>query len=657
MLIKDKTVGDLDKLLGQARGPHSRFEPTWHLNLAYYFGEQWLFWNRGRLDRPRLDPSRITITDNRIVGIVRTEIAKMSKSKPAFQVVPVTALDEDLRAAETGEKVLQYLWRHLDLRTKLEDVLLWSRICCAGFWKIYWDSARGNRVQVVTDQEGKPVMHGETGAPLRPGDIQNEQGQPESEGMQVKTLATGEVEVEVVSPFEIFPDPIARELKDAEWIIQQAVKSPDYIKAHYGVELEPDVDIAPGPTESRLFPSYQVAGTSGYKGVKLNEYWCKPNTQHPEGRRVVWAKGKILWQGNNPYKCLPYIMFRNIPVPGRFWPTSVTEQLRPVQTDLNKAESQIIENMQRIGNPALLCSRQADINYSGTPGERIDYNDTVANAVPSYLQPPNMPQYVVQQVERFEQAMEAIAGQHEVSNAQVPAGVKAASAINLLQEADDTRLGPAIYEMEEELGHSGEMLLQLVAQYWSDDRTIMVTGEDHALDAIVFRGAALKKNTQVEVQSGSAFPKSKAAKQAAIQDMLSLYFQYQGQQPLDKRMLGKVLKDLEAGGLEKLFGDVSVDESQINRENQILAQATPLPVNVFDNHEAHIEGHKEFQKGPTYNYLPEPSKEAFEQHLNEHRERILQKIEAQVEGPAAQQEQQQAQLQQGAPPSGNSSQS
>ncbi len=40
---KDMTVQDLDRLLSMARGARSRFEPTWHLNYAYYFGEQWLF--------------------------------------------------------------------------------------------------------------------------------------------------------------------------------------------------------------------------------------------------------------------------------------------------------------------------------------------------------------------------------------------------------------------------------------------------------------------------------------------------------------------------------------------------------------------------------------------------------------------------------------
>lgn len=621
-IIKDQTTSDLDKLLSQAKGPHSRFEPTWHLNLAYYFGEQWLFWNRGRLDRPRLDPSRITLTDNRIVGMVRTELAKMTKQKPNFTVVPTTPDDADLQASLTGEKVLDFLWRHLYMRNKLTDVLLWSRICSAGFWKVYWDAARGAKVQILADQEGKPVMHAQTGAPVKPDDMRDEEGKL-PEGLRPKTIATGDVHVEVVSPFEMFPDPIATELEDAEWTIQVAVKSAEYVKAHFDVELEPDVDIAPGPTESRLFPSYQVAGTSGYKGIKLNEYWCKPNSQHPEGRRAVWAKGKMLFEGANPYRCLPYVMFRSIPVPGRFWPSSVVEQLRGPQTELNKIRSQILENAQRIGNPALLASRQANISYSGVPGERVDFDDTVPNAIPSYLQPPNMPAYVLQQQERCEQSMQEISGQHEVSNAQVPAGVKAASAINLLQEADDTRLGPAIYDMEEALGRAGSMLLKLVAQYWTDERTVMIAGEDHAMDAMVFRGAALRENTHVEVQAGSAFPKSKAARQAAIESMLNLYFQYTGAQPINKRMLAKVLRDLEAGGIEKLFGDVSVDEGQINRENQRMCQGEIVAVHPYDNHQDHIEGHEEFQKGPTYEGLAPQVGQIMEAHVAEHRERLL----------------------------------
>lgn len=618
---KPTSVQDLDKLLSQAKGLQSRFQPTWYLNCTYYMGEQWMFWNHSRLDRPKLEPWRLTLTDNRIIGIVRTELAKMTKQKPTWMVVPTTAEDGDLQASKTGEKLLSFLWRHLTMRNKLIDALLWSRICGAGFWKVYWDSAKGEKVTVVMDPEGNIAKNETTGAPLCPADCP--EGLPE--GHTEKTLATGDVAIETVSPFEFFPDPLAKEIEDAEWCIQVTVKSPEYVKQHYGIEMEGDTEVAAGPAESRLFPSFQMGGASGYEGVKLQEYWCRPCSKHPEGQRIVWAKGKILCQEANPYRRLPFIMFKGIPVPGRFWPTSIVEQLRGPQTELNKTKSQIAENAQRIGNPALLASKQANVQYQGVPGERVDFDDTTPNAIPSYLQPPNMPQYVLQQQDRTEASMQDISGQHEVSSAQVPAGVTAASAINLLQEADDTRLGPSIYDMEEALGLAGSMLLELVARYWSSERTILIAGEDQAWDVMNFKGAALKENTHVEVQAGSAFPQSKAARQAAIQNVLSLALQYSGQ-PLNPRDLRKVLRDYQAGGLEALFGDMTADEGQINRENGQMGQGIALPINSFDNQQAHIDGHTEFQKNAVYQMMPPPIHEIFEKHVAEHREQLMRSL-------------------------------
>ena len=612
------TIQELDKLLQQAKGIHSRMEPTWYLNVAYYMGEQWIFWNNTRLDKPQLQPWRHTLTDNRIIGVVGTRLAKMTKQKPTFQVTPTTANDEDLQASKTGEKLLHYLWRHLKLRNKLMDALLWAEIGSGGFWKVYWDSAAGEKVTVVTDENGDIAQHPTTGAPLCPADCPD--GLPE--GHAEKTLATGDVKVELVTPFEFYPDPLAKELEDAEWCIQVTLKSKDYVMQHFNVELEGDVEVSAGPAESRLMPSYQMGGASGYKAVRVSEYWAKPSAKHPQGLRVVWAKGKILVEEPNPYKHLPYIMFKGLPAPGRFWPTTVVEQLRGPQTELNKKKSQISENGDRFGNPALLAAKQANVQYSGKPGERVDFDDTVPNAIPSYLQPPSMPQYVVNQLEQLESSMEAIAGQHEVSSAQVPAGVTAAAAINLLQEADDTRLGPTIYNMEETIGEAGQRLLEMIAKYWTTEKTIMLGGEDSAWDVLVFRGAALKGNTHVEVQEGSMFPQSKASKQAAIQNVLGMALQY-STQPLNPRDLGKVLRDYQAGALEKLFGDMSADEAQINRENGLMAQGETLQINSFDNQQAHIEGHTEFQKGASYSQMPLPVKTIIERHVAEHREQLM----------------------------------
>lgn len=648
-IVPDTTVQDLNKLLQQAKGLRGRFEPTWFLNLAYYMGDQWVFFNRGRLDRPRLDPWRITLTDNRIIGVVRTELAKMTKQKPTWQVIPVSASDGDLEAGRTGERILDYLWRSMAMRRKLVDALLWSRVAGAGFWKITWDSSAGKKVDVAVSAEtGALAIHPGTGGPM----LASSFGDTMPRDLATRSVAIGDVCVETIAPFDLYPDPIAKELADCEWVIQETVHSSEYVRQHFGVSISPDTDVASGPSESRMFPSWQMGGTSGYRGVKLREYWCVPNSQHPQGRWAVWAKGQILAEGPNPYGCLPYVMFKGLEVPGRFWPTSLVEQLRGPQTELNKIKSQIAENAARLGNPALLVSKQSNVSYSGVPGERIDYDDTTPNAIPTYLKPPEMPGYVLQQQDRIEASFEAISGQHEVTNAQVPAGVTAASAINLLLEADDTRLGPSIYDMEETLADAGSRLLQLVAKYWTDERTILIAGDDHAWDVMQFRGAALKENTHVEVQAGSAFPQSKAARQAAIQQMLQLVIQ--NNIPVPPSQLREVLRDMESGGLEKFFDDISVDEAQVNRENSRLAQGEMLDVNSFDNHMLHIQVHGNLQKSAQYPLFPPQTQQQIEAHVAQHRievMRALQPAGLPGGGPATSPPPQQAQ-EQFAPPVG-----
>jgi hypothetical protein len=70
-------------------------------------------------------------------------------------------------------------------------------------------------------------------------------------------------------------------------------------------------------------------------GVRVRELWQKATDKHPKGRHVVWASSKILVDEANPYvddegcPILPYVMFPGVAVPGRFWPTSIAEQLRP----------------------------------------------------------------------------------------------------------------------------------------------------------------------------------------------------------------------------------------------------------------------------------------------------------------------------------------
>jgi hypothetical protein len=212
----------------------------------------------------------------------------------------------------------------------------------------------------------------------------------------------------------------------------------------------------------------------------------------------------------------------------------------------------------------------------------VEFQDNGSpNARPAFMHVPEMPAYVQNDVDRIARAsMMDISGQHEVSAGQVPAGVTAASAINLLQEADDTRLGPDIADMEETLANAGKRILDLIDRYYDEERHIRVAGPDGAWDVAAFKDNMLKGCAEIQVQAGSGMPQSKAAKQAAIAQILTMFVQ--NGVPIGEKQLRKVLSEYP-----------------------------------------HVDGHTDFQKTARYQQLPEPTKMVFSEHVKAHRTRML----------------------------------
>ena len=613
-------ISTLQNLATSSKDIRSRFEKHWYLNMAFYNGNQWVFWNNGRLDTPKLPKHRLLIVDNRILPVVQTRIAKKTKQRPIWTVTPNSPDDSDIDAAKLGEIVMEDMWRKLHMFEKLNDVLMWADICAAGFWKCYWDPTVGPKAEFIVGPDDKPMMD-DNGRPMKAQDVPPEI--IKQYGMKTKAIAQGEICIEVRSPFMILPDPLAQRLDEAEWIIEETVQSEEYVKAHYDVEMEGDTDSTEGPADGRTFPTYtESSGTSSYQGIKVSEFWAKPSSTFPKGKYVVWAKNQILHEDDNYYGALPYVMFSGVPSPGRFWPTSIVEQLRDPQIELNKIRSQILENAQRIGNPSLLKNKLANVEYSGVPGEEVYFDDITQNSVPSFLQPPEMPAYVRELIDRNEASIREISGQHEVSSSQVPAGVTAASAINLLLEQDDTRLGPAIQDMENALSIAGQFILNMAAKYYTEERMITVTGEEGDYDIQGFRGNMLKNNTAVEVQAGSMMPVSKAAKQAAMRDQLTMFIQ--NGVPLEPRIMRKAFRDMEVGGLEVLFADLTEGLRQCKREHRFMYRGLPIPINIQDDDDLHIEEHKEEMRSSRFFNLTlqnDPAVQIFEQHLALHMQR------------------------------------
>ena len=79
-------------------------------------------------------------------------------------------------------------------------------------------------------------------------------------GAQVKSkaISQGDIKVEVRSPFQMFVDPMCDSFPDAEWVIEESVKSLEYAKQRFGdaaATLTADTPANPGMIRARMLGS------------------------------------------------------------------------------------------------------------------------------------------------------------------------------------------------------------------------------------------------------------------------------------------------------------------------------------------------------------------------------------------------------------------
>lgn len=585
---KEKLIAQFEKYYNDCRTRRYPFERQWYTNLAFYSGKQWVQWQGGavnelsRLVEPAAPRWRVRMVINKIKPIIRGELAKIIQEEPSFYVIPKTTEEEDILAARAGENVGEHLYRTLELSKEKRKAAWWALLTGNGFIKDWYDEEE-------VDKDG----------------------------------IKGKIHAESVTPFHLFiPVLEEEEIERQPYIIQSMAKDPEWIKERFGIDLKPDSKAGTGPVEQKFVQALGIKSGNAPM-VSVKEIWIKPNKEFPDGAVCMWAGNEILhFQSVWPYEHgeYPFSRINHIPT-GRFYADSVIVDLIPLQRELNRTRSQIIESKNRMSKPQLIAPRGSlDASQITTePGLVIFYQPGYAPPQPLPMQ--GIPSYVLQEVDRIQMDMDDISAQHEVSKGKAPPGVEAATAISFLQEQDDNKLAPTVSSLEECLEKTGRHLLSHVVQFWKAERVINITGTNSVWEARKLTGKDLRGNFNYKVEKGSATPTSRAAKRAFFTELAD-----KGHITSDK-----MLNYLDLGETRKMYEDSQRDSRHAQRENIKMAEmGMPVEVNNWDNHLAHIFMHDNYRKTQEYEILPEEIQAAFEQHSRMHHEALSAEVDIPV---------------------------
>ena len=562
----------LVKMIDELERKRYLMERQWKLNLAFYKGKQYVFYNRKSRrieslptdegDKPRY---RVRLVANQIAPHSHALLARLTKTKPTFFATPGQASFEAMKATEVAESLLEYWWDHFHLASKREEAMLWAIICGNGFWKISWNDKVGDSVKLMVDPDGQPIVN-----PILEHFFKKrlEDAGLESDDFE-REVFEGDIQVDVMAPFDVYLDDSAQVFEDCQYAICVHPMSPEEIFAKYGVRLKANA-VNRYPDET-LPGAFGIAESKTVDNVRIVYYgYFLPGGKYPQGRFVVFVKNPnlVLYDSDWPYpfKKLPIVKFPGVRVPGQLWDTSVVENAIPLQKELNRTLSQMIEYKNLTLKPQMLAPvgslRQ---RMTDEPGAIFEYNP-VAGKVPESIPLPGMPAYVFEHLTDLGERLKDTFGLTDIIQGQVPPNVEAGIAIDLLQEAATDRLAPQIMMMEKTLENAGNLMLAMAQKYYQEPRIIMINGSGSRPKVERFESADILSGIQVKVETGSGLPRTRAGKQARVMQMLQLGI----------ISPAKAYKYLDMGDFRNLQAQFEADEDQAMREHDKLMDGLPV---------------------------------------------------------------------------------
>lgn len=592
---------------------------VWMSNIAAVLGFVGLVYNnQTRSFQPinkasastRKNPYRV----NKLLPTVNNRLAKLCKSPPKYDVRPNGNDQESKDNARFKLDILRAKWDDLELNNKRIPLYMWLQECGHSYMGLFWDDTLGNLMEV--DAEGNGIFE-------------------------------GDLRAEVVSAFEVFPDPLAKnDIDECAYFFRAKVRPLSYFPSIYGekgAEVKEETTFLMAQQFEQRIQSLNTRGpaggasdlVAGEKTATEIMYCEKPSKKYPKGRLMISAGDVLLVEKELPCGKYPLVKFNDIPVAGKYYPEAIVTHLRPLQDyrdGLVRRRNDWTNKMLKGGYVAARGSNIIKEALTEESGELI-YYDPVPNAIdggaPRPLQIPNIPQYAYMEEDKIDLAFSEISGISEVSKGQLPSASIPALGMQMLVEADDTRIGVITEQHEMAWAKFGSLILDYIQAYYKTPRKLKIAGKNSQYFIKEIMGDDLKGANDVKVVRGSTIPGSKVLRR---QDIINAFNLGILGPPNDPKTMQNLCEMLEFGDVGEIYLDRAIDDNKIKREIEEIERGEMPEVHEMDNHVLAIQEMNRYRKSEKWSKLSDTSKEimqaAIEAHLHEQM-----KLMGQVEEP------------------------
>lgn len=637
----DDIVSSIKEELERRRGERSSLELQWALNANFLAGHQNCDINVNRRcivdeeSTDRIDRERRVF--NRIAPLMETRHANLGSVKYDMVVNPRSPEASDAEKAKISTKLLEYCQSQTDFKSKADEMISWAELCGTAFTLSWWDV-----------DAGETVGRGEEVRVNADGDVKRAD----------KTYTAGNVAFGLISAYEVFPHSLViQEIENQHDIILEQVYDVGKIFDIYGKKFDgEDVEsyvLTPIPNavggHGQSNASFGVTKETRPNCERVITYLENPSAEYPAGRYITIIKDEIVYYGTLPGGIMPLVAVKSKPVVGQFFAKSVIQDLIPYQRVYNNVCNKINEFIDTVSNNSWLVPRGSlnvdSIEATGIEaGSIIEYDP--AYGVPSLLEYPSPPTILQNQRAQLASDMEYVAG---VSQLMVvgaaPSGVTSGTAIDNLRQIDATRMSLTADSIRSAVCKMAEIWLALNKHYSQGYRVLLICGKDDIGAAYTWCAEDIN-SFDVSFAAENELRHSKdAQRQDFVQAFnMGLLMGANGQIEEQYKERGRELFDLPETQAAYTVDDLQ--RKNAKRENAYLEGGVIPQRYKYDDDEIHLAEHMKYALSEEFRELRKrfPSyTEAFDNHINEHKEQIAAKEAAERQAALAAQMQAQTQ--------------
>lgn len=693
----DDIYKDYDKLRSRVKDAvdvkdHLRwaFERLWFRAILYYLGNQWLTWDaRSRRWREKKlrkwVPKPVT---NRYASTIESIVSAIQSFKVLPSAWPATDDVEDIAATNVAERAIDIINDEIHVDCVREAVAKWIGLNGDAFVFPYYDrrdatlgkkiiqalrcTACGTDSQPLEVEQAGGSCPNCTSPELIP--ATDEAGKPVG-----KEYPVGRMRAEVWSPLQVYLNIDITDMSRQHRFTGMQSYDLETIKQRWpetGKTVTPDTQSATRTAKyfleaiaySTEDSGYNLTGAAAKERASVLFHFEMPSEEYPEGLVVIMSSDEtILEAGPSPFfeentesgskdYYWPLVKFGYSFVPGRLYSKTPAYDLIGKQDQLNRLESLIeLAIMKGVHSTWLLPTGSSISNLSGEPAQMVRYTPTATGGhKPEVITQEPFSAIILEWKKQIQEDFEELGGTFDALKGNVPRGVSAGYAIQLLTERSYGRFASVFANWERGWVELYGILLKIFRTYVTEERLHKIKGASGAWEIAKFKGANLKGSVDLKIEGGASRPRSKIAEQALVESLSKLGV-VNAQDPDQKFAIADMF------GMTHLLGATDEDQRHAAAEWDLIQNFQPQPITdpntgqpvmnletgepmfpqpdengnvpglpffdpIIDNHAVHVMDHVKRAKTDVFKKM-EPWKQMYwRNHILSHKMQVMQQM-------------------------------